>query len=260
MTATAIIGCDTPLGQYWSGKRYFDCLINDQNFNLLKGRQFGEIVLICPSLWDAPEAVQTDFKPFSERVLKLMENLGDAKIERLTYVTSLDLIQPDGNESSSVEPEDESSYQGILAGFQAFLNLQFGRVITLRVPELVGFGEGGTGWSVLGELAAADKKKHKPKVGLLTKHQFYPIDHIVNDAETAWECGASSINLVSEPVTSFELTERLFPKLVDSLPVAREKDPAGSQRTSLYSIYLDDAVSGYIIDKERLLEELKALK
>lgn len=259
MTTTALIGCDSPLGKYWVSKRYFDCLVSDPTDRILKGREFGQVALVCPSLWDSPENVRADLKKFSANVLSLMTSLAETKIERLTYVTSLDLIEMDGNENGVVVPTEETSYQGMLAGLRDFLELQFGRVLTIRVGELVGMEENGSEWSVFGELAEAKKAKRKPKVGLLTKHQFYPVSRLVGDVNTAWECGFSNINLVSEPLTVFELTERFFPELTDSLPVAKEQDPVGSARTSLHAICWNDVNADYPIDKESLLESLSAL-
>lgn len=260
MTTSAIIGCDSPLGKYWSGKRFFDYLINEENYSLLRGRTFGQVVLICPSLWQNPEISRSDVTSFIKKVTSLIGILGETKIERLTYVTTLDLITDDGDESNRVTPEEETSWQGALAGLYDYVNLHFGRMVNLHLPELVGLEDNGPGWSVIAELAAASKTGRKPKTGLLTKHQFYPLHRIVNDAETAWECGLNAINLASEPITTFELTERLFPKLVDFLPTAKEKDPIGSARTSLYSIYYNDTIAHFIMDKESLLEELTPLR
>lgn len=258
MTTTAIIGFDSPLGQSWSGKRYFDCLVNEQNDSLLRGRSFGHVAIICPSLWDKP-ADARETSALAARIRRLMEVLGEAKIERLTYVTSLELIEDSGNENNRIVPEDESCRQGLLAGFEDFLNLLFGRVVTLRVGDLVGMQENPAGWSVLDELTAARKAKRKIKAGLLVKHQLYPVNRIVADSETAWECGLSEANLTVEPLTTFELVERLMPEMTDSLPIAKESDPVGSARTSLYAIHWNDLNRDFILGKEDMLAVLEEL-
>lgn len=259
MTTTAIIGYDSPLGKYWASKRYFDCLVNKNDYQVLKGREFGQVALVCPSLWDSPENIRENLKQFSDVVLKLIGGIGEARIERLTYVTSLDLIEAAGHENNRVAPAEETSYEGILAGLADFLELHFGRVLTIRVGELVGLEENKPGWSVLGEFEAAKQGNRKPKAGLLTRHQFYPVSRIAQDADTAWGCGLSSVNLVSDPLTTFELAERFFPELVDSLPVAKEQDPVGSMRTSLHAVCWNDVNMDYPIDRESLMESLKAL-
>lgn len=50
MTDTALIGSSCALGVFWSSKRYFDYLIDETNLSLLRGKEFGQAVIICPSL------------------------------------------------------------------------------------------------------------------------------------------------------------------------------------------------------------------
>lgn len=259
MTTTALIGCDTPLGKYWSTGRYFDYLVNDANVGLLRGKEWGHVVLICPSLWASPGEIRDNLKQLEKRLANLTDVLGETKIERLTYITTLDLITDSGDENAWVVSEEKSGYLKMLAEFRDFLNLRFGRVLNLRLAELVGLEDDGPGWSVLSELAACKGRK-KPKVGLLTKHQFYPMDRIINDAELAWECGLSFVNLVSEPITVFDLTEQLFPPFVDLLPLAKETDPAGSTRTSGFAVYWNNGGKPrHTIEKNEMMEKLKSL-
>lgn len=50
MTDTALIGSTCALGAFWSSKRYFDYLIDESNLPILRGKDFGQAVIICPSL------------------------------------------------------------------------------------------------------------------------------------------------------------------------------------------------------------------
>ena len=83
---------------------------------------------------------------------------------------------------------------------------------------------------------------------------------LVRDVEKAWECGIFSVNLVPEPVTTFELVEQCFPSLSNRLPVAKETDPYGSARTSVYSTQYHDPDTGYIMDKQDVLEGLSPVR
>lgn len=47
MTDTALIGSSCALGVFWSSKRYFDYLIDETNLSLLRGKEFGQAVIIC---------------------------------------------------------------------------------------------------------------------------------------------------------------------------------------------------------------------
>lgn len=48
MTDTALIGSSCALGVFWSSKRYFDYLIDETNLSLMRGKEFGQTVIICP--------------------------------------------------------------------------------------------------------------------------------------------------------------------------------------------------------------------
>lgn len=50
--------------------------------------------------------------------------------------------------------------------------------------------------------------------------------------------------------------EQCFPALVNRLPVAKETDPYGSARTSVYSTQYHDPDTGYIMDKQDVLAGL----
>jgi hypothetical protein len=134
-----------------------------------------------------------------------------------------------------------------------FINLRFGRVLNVYLPEVTGTG---AGMSVADLLAEVPEGTEELDVALLERHQLYPMHRLVRDVEKAWECGIFSVNLVPEPVTAFELVEQCFPALVNRLPVAKETDPYGSARTSVYSTQYHDPDTGYIMDKQDVLAGL----
>lgn len=140
-----------------------------------------------------------------------------------------------------------------LVELKDFINLRFGRVLNVCLPEVTGTG---AGMSVADLLAAVPEGTEELDVALLERHQLYPMHRLVRDVEKAWECGIFSVNLVPEPVTVFELVEQCFPSLVSRLPVAKETDPYGSARTSVYSTQYHDPDTGYIMDKEDVLAGL----
>ena len=183
MTDTALIGSSCALGVFWSSKRYFDYLIDETNLSLLRGKEFGQAVIICPSIREGGAAIRRNTAPFLAQVKTLIDILHEVKA-----------AVPEGTEELDV--------------------------------------------------------------ALLERHQLYPMHRLVRDVEKAWECGIFSVNLVPEPVTVFELVEQCFPSLVSRLPVAKETDPYGSARTSVYSTQYHDPDTGYIMDKEDVLAGL----
>lgn len=104
--------------------------------------------------------------------------------------------------------EFEDAFLSALAELRDYVNLKFGRVLNVYLPEVTGTG---ADMSVADLLANAPEGKDELDVALLERHQLYPMCRIVNDVEKAWECGLFAVNLVPEPVTAFELAEACFP-------------------------------------------------
>lgn len=253
MTDTALIGSSCAIGVFWSSKRYFDYLIDETNQSLLRGKEFGQAVIICPSLWEGRRAIRQNMAAFLKQVTTLIDLLHEVKAERVTYVTSIDTQPETGNENSPLLRETEDERLAALVELRDFINLRFGRVLNVYLPEITGTG---ADMSVADLLAAAPEGTDELQVALLERHQLYPMQRLVRDVEKAWECGIFSVNLVPEPVTTFELVEQCFPSLSDRLPVAKGTDPYGSARTSVYSTQYHDPDTGYIMNKQDVLESL----
>ncbi len=202
MTDTALIGSSCALGVFWSSKRYFDYLIDETNLSLLRGKEFGQAVIICPSLREGGTAIRGNTAPFLAQVKTLIDLLHEVKAERVTYITSIDTQPETGNELSPLLRETEDEWLAALVELKNFINLRFGRVLNVYLPEVTGTG---AGMSVADLLAAVPEGTEELDVALLERHQLYPMHRLVRDVEKAWECGIFSVNLVPEPVTAFEL-------------------------------------------------------
>ena len=251
MTQTALIGSTSTLGNLLSSKRFFDYLINLDNLSLVRGKQFAELVLICPSLWEVPGAGQEAAERQIQALARLMEALQEVKVERLTYITGFDLIPIDGDEESPLLCKSDDSRLAALIQFRDTINFQFGRVLTIRLPELLGVGDG---FSVLGDLRQAQAAQSKVSLPLLAKHQFYPASRLLKDIDKSWACGMFSVNFATHPVTIFDVVELFFPDLINALPLAKASDPSGSDRKSVKAFYWNDPMDGYIMDKEGVIE------
>ncbi len=254
MTDTAIIGSNCPIGKFWSSKRYFDYLIDTENLQLMRNKEFGQVILIAPSLWEGLNNVRKDPTNFLKYTKALTDLMHEVKIERLTFVTSIELRDEIANENDHPSRETTDEVAAALLELHDYINLRFGRVLNIYVPEITGTGY--PGMSVVDDLIAEKGKKTKLKVALLERHQLYPMSRIVKDVEKAWEFGVFHLNLVPEPVTTFELVEKCFPSMSSRLPVAKESDPYGSNRTSIHSTQYYDPNTGYIMTKQDVLDGL----
>ena len=140
MTDTVFISSSNALGSFWTSKRYFDYLIDETSLPLLRGREFGQAVLICPSLWEGRRAIRRNEEAFISHVRQLIDILHEVKIERLTYVTSIDTQPETGNEDSPLVHEFEDAFLSALAELRDYVNLKFGRVLSVYLPEVTGTG------------------------------------------------------------------------------------------------------------------------
>ncbi len=254
MTDTALIGSACAMGAFWTSKRYYDYLIDEENLQLLRGKEFGQVVLIDPSLWEGMNNIRRNPDAFLQRMKALTGILGEVKIERLTYVTTVDMLNDTASETDHPFREPTDEITTALKELHDFINLRFGRVLNIFLPEITGTGH--PGMSIVDELLEAKGKKTKLKVALLERHQLYPMKRIVKDVEKAWEFGVFHLILAPEPVTTFELVEQCFPDMADRLPIAKESDPYGSNRTSVYSTQYYDPNTGYIMTKQEVLDEV----
>ena len=142
MTDTALIGSSCALGVFWSSKRYFDYLIDETNLSLLRGKEFGQAVIICPSLREGGAAIRRNTAPFLAQVKTLIDILHEVKAERVTYITSIDTQPETGNELSPLLRKPEDEWLMALVELKDFINLRFGRVLNVCLPEVTGTGAG----------------------------------------------------------------------------------------------------------------------
>lgn len=157
MTDTALIGSSCALGAFWSSKRYFDYLIDETNLSLLRGKEFGQAVIICPSLREGRRAIRQNMAPFLAQVKTLIDLLHEVKAERVTYVTCIDTQPETGNEHSPLLREPEDEWLAALVEMKAFINLRFGRVLNVYLPEVTGTGADMS----VADLLAAPRKERK---------------------------------------------------------------------------------------------------
>lgn len=249
MKPNALIGAKSPLGKYLTGKMFFDFVFDDGNWMLCHNKDFNHLVVICPSLW-----VKNDETCLANKkeVNQLIDILGDNRAERVTYVTTLDLLPTDGDENSPLVKESNCSALANAVLLRDLIEVKFGRVLTVRVPELLGLDTPYPN-SLIPALKVAKLVRDLKPLGLLTRHQFFPIEHLVSSTLRAWDCGLSQINLVSEPLMTVEIVEKCFPKLLDKLPLARQEDAVGNMRKSIHAIHYYDPANGYMMDKEQII-------
>lgn len=256
MKPNALIGAKSPLGKYLTGKMFFDFVFDDGNWMICHGKDFNHLVVICPSLWLKNDETCIENK---KEVNRLLDILGDNRAEQITYITTLDLLPTNGDENSPLLLASDNPALARAIELRDLMEVKFGRVLTVRVPELLGLDTPYPN-GLIPLLKKAKLVRDLKSLGLLTRHQFFPIEQLVPATLRAWDCGLSQINLVSEPLMTVEIVEKCFPKLLDKLPLARQEDAVGNMRKSIHAIHYYDPANGYMLDKEQTIECLHSAK
>ena len=252
---TAFLGASTILGQYWTKRRFFDYLINKDNFQLTFGRSFRMMVYLDNAVANGPENVRADVEADTRATNYLIAHLGDIKPEYTVFVTTCDMLPADATELSDTIDSSDDPYVQNRINLYRELNRQYGRVLNVHLPELANIKERGFSKVI-------DTLLNPPAEGPLPlypheQHQLYFSQRILGDVERCIPLGLQSIIPAMPPLTTTEIAEVLAPELLDRLPAYSPQDPKGSNRSSIHSFQWLDPKDGYLVTKEDQLELLK---
>ncbi len=252
---TAFLGASTVLGQYWTKRRYFDYLINKDNFQLTFGRSFRMMVYLDNAVANGPENVRKNVEADTKATNYLINHLSDIKPEFTVFVTTCDMLPADANEhTAAIESSDDPYVQNRINLYRE-LNRQYGRVLNVHLPEIASTTEKGFS-KVIDTLLNPPAKGALP-LAPMELHQLYFSQRILGDVQRCIPLGISSIIPAMPPLTTIEIAEILAPELLDRLPTYTPGDPKGSTRTSIHSFQWLDPKDGYLVTKEDQLELLK---
>ena len=252
---TAFLGAGTVLGQYWTKRRYFDYLINKDNFHLTFGRSFQMMVYLDSAVANGPENVKADIAADTRATNYLINHLADIRPELTVFVTTCDMLAENANENTPVlESSDDPYVQNRINLYHA-LNRQYGRVLNVHLPEVASVTDRGFS-KVIDTLLNPPAKGPLP-LHPMELHQLYFSQRILGDVERCIPLGIPSLIPAMPPLTTTEIAEILAPELLDRLPAYTPEDPKGSDRQSIHSFQWLDPKDGYLVTKEDQLELLK---
>ncbi len=253
--ATAFLGASTVLGRYWTKRRFFDYLIDKENFRLTFGRSFRMVVYLDNAIANGPELVRKDVDADTQATNYLINHLADIKPEFTVFVTTCDMLAEDADENTPTLETSSDPYVQNRINLYRELNRQYGRVLNVHLPELV--SPVYQGYSTLMDIVQNPPQgKGKLPLAPLEMHQLYIADRILGDVERCIPLGIPAIIPAMPPLTTMEIIEALAPDLLDRLPAHKPEDPRGSRRTSIHSFQWLDPKDGYLVTKEDQLELL----
>lgn len=252
---TAFLGASTVFGKYWTKRRFFDYLIDKDNFRLTFGRSFGMMVYLDNAVANGPAKVRADVEEDTKATNYLISHLADIKPELTVFVTTCDMLPDTADENTpTLESSDDPYVQNRINLYRA-LNREYGRVLNVHLPEIANpvpeFN------SLLSTLLNPDKSKKPLPFAPLKYHQLYLPQRIMGDVDRCIPLGISSIIPAMPPLTTMELVELLNPDLLPRLREPRPEDPRGSDRKSIHSFQWLDPKDGYLVTKEDQMELMK---
>lgn len=252
---TAFLGACTSLGQYWTKRRKFDYLINKENFQLTFGRSFRMMVYLDNAIANGPCLVRQDVEADTRATNYMVRHLGDIKPELTVFVTTCDMLPYGADENTPPLEHSSDPYVENRIRLYHALNLQYGRVLNVHVPEVA--SPSTRGYSHL-----IDTLMDPPPSGELPLasgewHQLYFLQKIMADVERCIPLGIPSIIASPPPLATREIVEALAPHLLDRLAPSRPEDNRGMNYTSIHSFQWLDPRDGYLLSKEDQLALLR---
>ena len=252
---TAFLGANTVLGQYWTKRRYFDYLINKDNFHLTFGRSFRTMVYLDSAVANGPENVKANVEADTRATNYLIQHLADIRPELTVFVTTCDMLAPDADENTPIIESSDDPYVQNRINLYRELNRQYGRVLNVHLPEVA--SRTNRGFSKVIDTLLSPPEKGALPLAPQEMHQLYFAQRILGDVERCIPLGISSIIPAAPPLSTVEIAEILAPELADRLPSYTPEDPKGSNRKSIHSFQWLDPKDGYLLTKEDQLELLK---
>lgn len=252
---TAFLGASTVFGKYWTKRRYFDYLIDKENFKLTFGRSFRMMVYLDNAVANGPAAVRADVESDTRATNYLINHLADIKPELTVFVTTCDMLPDTADENTPALESSEDAYVQNRINLYRELNRQYGRVLNVHLPEIANPTPAFN--PLLATLLNPDSTRKPLPFAPLEYHQLYLPQRIMGDVDRCIPLGIPAIIPAMPPLTTTELVNLLNPALARRLRDPETSDPRGSDRKSIHSFQWLDPKDGYLVTKEDQMELLK---
>lgn len=252
---TAFLGASTVFGKYWTKHRYFDYLIDKENFKLVFGRSFRMMVFLDHAVANGPAAVRADEEGDTRATDYLVHRISDIKPELTVFVTTADMLEPEADENTPTLQHSDDPYVQNRINLYNAVNYQYGRVLNVHLPSIASpvaaFNP------LIHALTHPETVRGKLPFAPLEYHQLYLPNRILLDVEKCIPLGIPSIIPAVPPLTTTELVEILAPQLKKKLRDPKTEDPIGSRRTTVNHLQWVPSDPGYIATREDEIELLK---
>lgn len=240
-SATALIGSTGFVGGSLRRQTRFDALFHSADIERIAGRRFDRIV--CAG---APaEKWKANQDPAADRrnIERLVAATRRAEAKRMILISTIDVYgRPDG-ETEADPPSGGSAYGENRLWLEQAMADRFHTLI-VRLPGLFGAG--------LKKNAIYDllNDNQVDRIDPRSTYQFYCLNRLWSDIETAERAGLSVVHLVTEPVAMRDVADACFD--VELHPPADATPAAYDLRTRYAGIF--GGRDGYLLDARRVLD------
>lgn len=244
----ALVGHTGFVGGNLAAQHRFASCFNSKNIEAIRGQRFDRLV-VCgmpAAKWVANRDPLADLVVFN----RLWGSLSQCRAEEVVVVSTVDVFPaPVGvDEDTIIEPVYQQSYGKHRLQLERLAAAHFPRVLSVRLPGLYGPG---LKKNAIYDLLHDNETQKIPAEG---SFQFYNLDRLWRDVETALAAGLNLACLATEPVTMREVAQHAF-------GIDFTNDPGGlppryDMRSKHAAIF--GGRDGYLESREQVLAGLKA--
>lgn len=248
MTKSALIGYTGFVGGNIEKQHEFDDLYNSGNIAEIEGKEYDLVVSAAnrAEMWRINQEPEKDLAEIEDYI----NHIKRAKISKLVLISTVGVYKdPNGaDEDTEIDTDGLLPYGQNRYYLEQFCRENFPTTI-VRLPGLFGSG---LKKNVIFDLLHGNNVDKIHKDGT---YQYYNLDNIWKDIETALKNGLPLVNLATPPVTTEEVAEHAFGIDFDNVPDGVK--PAfwdmHSKHAALYG-----GAGNYLYSKQQELDDIKA--
>lgn len=236
------------MGGNLAAQRPFDCFYNSKNIESIAGREFDLLVVSAmpAAMWIANKEPEADRAVLD----RLVGCLKQARARQAVIISTVAVYPvPVGvDETTSIDASAQTPYGRHRHMLERMAGDLYANVLTVRLPGL--FGDG------LKKNAIYDLLHNNDihKINAASVYQFYNLDHLWRDIQTALSAGLRLVNFATEPVSVAEVAREAFDLGFSNDPGT---PPARFDFRSIHSGRFGGG-NGYLCHRRQVLDELRA--
>lgn len=243
----ALIGYTGFVGSSLTRKRSFGSVYNSSNIAEIRGRTFDTVVCagVSAEKWRANRDPAADLAAID----RLWRSLREASATKLILISTID-VYPDPvgvNETTPITPIESQPYGKHRYELEARARDHFDSLV-MRLPGL--FGKG-LKKNALFDLLHSNQTERIDSRGVF---QFYDVERLAGDIDTATGHGFSLLNVATEPVSVEEVARDCFGETFVNHVVEK---PARYDMRSIHAGAFGGR-DGYLISRTEVKDSLRA--